>query len=97
MRKVVIKDIEGIDMKSVLKTLVSLPPKGGSMNLEDVRRGVKLLDMLDAAKDVVLLEDADWRFLRAKVEGAPYSVADKRILEIADAVIGAPEIGVTEA
>lgn len=98
MRKIVLKNEDGFDYKTILRGLLSVPSrKEDGLSLEEVRRSVKLLDKLDSAEHSILLEESDWSFVKGKVSGARYTLADKRIVEFADAILCAQEVSVSEA
>ncbi len=98
MRKIVLKTMPDFDYKSLLRSIIATPgPRDGGMALDQVRKAVKILDRLEAADGHLLLEEADWQFMKTRVEGASYTLADKRIVEFADDVIQAPEVNVAEA
>lgn len=97
MRKITLKKVDGLDYKALLKTILAAPkdPSAG-LQLDEIRKVVKILDILDAADAAVMLEESDWQYVRDRVKSAPYTAADKRIVDFADAVIGAEEIIVQE-
>lgn len=98
MRKIELKDGDGLNYAELLKTILASPPADGrGLRLPEIREALKVMDKIDAAQGSVLLEDDEWRFVRDRVESAPYSAADKRILAFADAVLNAPNVEVTEA
>lgn len=99
MRKIELKTVDKFDYKQMLKLIVSSPTRGGSgsLNLDEVRRAVKILDLLEAANGVLLLEETDWAFVKDRVTNASYTVADRRIVDFADAVLLAATVSVTEA
>lgn len=98
MRKIDLKNLDGFEYKLLLKNIIASPgERSNGLRLDDVRKAVKILDKLEAADDHLLLEEADWQFVKSRVEGASYVVADKRIVEFADDVIRAPEVSVAEA
>ena len=67
------------------------PQKGAS--IDEMRKGIRVLDALDRAiGDAPLeLEDADWEFLKSKVEKMPWSLTDHRFVRFYDDVMGATE------
>jgi len=66
------------------------PQKGAEV--EEIRKGIRVLDALDNAKDgVVELEDADWEHLKTKVQAMQWAFVDKRILQFIDDVMDASE------
>lgn len=97
MRKIELKQIEKLDYRELLKALVTAPAaRNGSMSLDEMRRAVKILDALDRAGDTLLLEDADWVFVKDRVANAQYVRADSKIVDFADHVINAVKTEVVE-
>lgn len=97
MRKISLKKVDGLDYKTLLKSILAAPKdQSAGLQLDEIRKAVKILDTIDAADDAVMLEDSDWQYVRDRVKGASYVVADKRIVDFADTVIGAPEVAIQE-
>lgn len=60
--------------------------------IDEMRKGIRVLDALDATRDDVLeLEDADWEFLKSKVERYPWAGTDRRFLQFYDDITGATD------
>jgi hypothetical protein len=61
-------------------------------DIEEIRKGIHVLDALDKASDGVLeLEDADWEHLRDKTLAMQWAFVDRRILEFVDDIVQAGE------
>lgn len=60
-------------------------------DLDELRRGIRVLDALDKARDILELEDADWEHLKAKTLAMQWAFVDRRIVAFIDDVIGAQE------
>lgn len=98
MKKIELKKVDDFDYRAMLKALLATPlPGSRGLSLEDVRRAVKLLEALERADDVLLLEEADWSYVKARVSGAAYTVADARIVQFADDILSAADITVRES
>jgi hypothetical protein len=67
-----------------------LDPQRG-VSIEEMRRGIRILDKLDAAGATLDLEDADWEHLKQKVEGMSWGMVDRHLLEFIDIVLGAAD------
>lgn len=68
-----------------------LDPQRG-VDLEEMRRGIHILDALEGATDRVLeLSEADWEHLCEKVRGMAWGLVDRRLLVFIDEVLGATE------
>jgi hypothetical protein len=67
-----------------------LDPQRGA-DVDELRRGIRILDALDQSGSVLELEDADWEHLRDKTLAMPWGVIDRRVLQFVDDVLGATE------
>lgn len=78
-----------INYLEMFKVAVSSPddPKIG-LSVEEIRRSVKILDILDGAKgsSEVVLEDAEYEYLKRKIMGHKYQVAFKDLVTYFDDV-----------
>lgn len=79
--------------REALFTLVTNAPEKG-YGLDEVRRGVKLLDALEG-EGPLRLEDAEWSFLCARLKQTQWRVATKDVLALVDKVLDAPEAKAT--
>jgi hypothetical protein len=54
-------------------------------DIEEIRKGIHILDALDRASDGVLeLEDGDWQHLREKTLSMQWAFVDRRIVQFVD-------------
>lgn len=65
------------------------PQKGADM--DEMRRGIRVLDAVDRAGPVLELEDADWEHLKQKTLAMPWGFVDRRILAFVDEIQYATE------
>jgi hypothetical protein len=65
------------------------PSKG--VSIEEMRKGIRILDKLDAAGNTLDLEDADYEHLKAKLEGMAWGMVDRDLLDFIDTVLNAAE------
>jgi len=81
------------DWRSMVEQAVRIPlDREKGANIDEMRKSIRILDALDAAQDDVLtLEDADWEFLKTKVEKCPWGIVDRRILAFCDDVLEATD------
>lgn len=88
-------DLNGnIDWVAVIRQVIRRPldPQKGA-DIEELRRGIHVLDALDACdRDVLILEDADWQHLLDKTNAMPWGIVDKRVLQFVDDVTNAHEV-----
>lgn len=77
-----------LDYRVVIKAIVRRPldPQKG-VDIEEMRRGIRILDAVDATKGNVLeLEDADHAHLAEKLRGMQWAAVDRRVIEFIDDV-----------
>jgi hypothetical protein len=69
-----------------------LDPQKGA-DIEEMRRGIRVLDAVDKAGTghILELEDADWEHLKQKTLAMPWGFVDRRILDFIDAVQNATD------
>ena len=80
-----------VSYKEALRIQIERPAsQQAGMNVAEMRTALKLLDKLDAATDVLVLEDAEWEVVKGKVESAGWVKADRGIMQFCDDVISAP-------
>ena len=82
-----------VDYRNLIEGAVRVPldPQKGA-DIAEMRKGIRILDALDQARDDVLaLEDADWEFLKTKVEKMPWNVTDRRFIQFYDDIMGATD------
>ena len=86
-------DVNRVDYRMIIENAVRIPlDRQTGASIDEMRKGIRILDALDAAKDDVLaLEDADWEFLKQKVEKFPWAGTDRRFLEFYDAIMHATD------
>lgn len=82
-----------VDYRNIIENVVRIPlDRQQGATIDEMRKGIRILDALDAAQqDVLALEDADWEFLKSKVEKFPWAGTDRRFLKFYDDVTGATE------
>jgi hypothetical protein len=79
-----------LEYRTLIETVVRVPlDRQNGATIDDMRRGIRILDALDAAHGELTLEDADWSYLKQKVEHMPWASVDRRILRFVDDVLNA--------
>jgi hypothetical protein len=63
-----------------------LDPQKGA-DIEEIRRGIRILDALERGGEVLELEDADWEHLCAKTRAMQWAFVDRRIVAFVDDVL----------
>ena len=86
-------DANRVDYRIIIENAVRIPlDRQSGASIDEMRKGIRILDALDAAQnDVLALEDADWEFLKHKVEKFPWAGTDRRFLEFHDAILNATD------
>jgi hypothetical protein len=87
MKRIVLRLQDDLDWAQIIREVIRRPldPKSGA-DIDEIRRGVRVLDALDQADGALELEDADWEHLKIKTLAMPWAIIDKRILEFVDDV-----------
>jgi hypothetical protein len=87
--KVVEFDQGVLDYKKELTTIFHTPadPKAGA-EIEEMRRSIRVLDALDKATDVLELEDADYNYLRERINKARFGMVHPAIVQFIDDMVG---------
>ena len=86
MRVIPLKKIENFDYRDILRLIVGSAQAAPSMNIEQVRRSVAILDALDSAEEELRLDERDWQYVCQRVKDAQWQVATKEIIGFVDAV-----------
>ena len=81
-----------LDYRFMIEQAVRIPldPERGA-DIDEMRRGIRIFDALDRAADTLELEDADWDYLKHKVEKMPWSMVDRRFIQFYDDIMQASE------
>jgi hypothetical protein len=77
-----------VDYRVLCEQCIRVPlDRQSGASIDEMRRGIRVLDALDRAKDEVLeLEDADWEHLVEKVKRMPWGMVDRRFIRFYDDV-----------
>ena len=82
-----------IDYRTLVEAALRNPlDRQTGATIPEMRQSIRVLDALDRTEDEVLvLEDADWQHLKAKVEKMPWAMVDRRVLQFCDDIIDATD------
>lgn len=87
-----------VDYRDIIENAVRIPlDRQAGATVDEMRKGIRILDALDrvtwssADGDILELEDADWEFLKSKVEKFPWAGTDRRFVRFYDDVMSATE------
>ena len=86
-------NIPRVEYRLLVEAAARMPldPQKGA-DIAEMRKGIRILDALDQARDDVLaLEDADWEFLKTKVDKMPWAGTDRRFVRFYDDIMQATE------
>lgn len=86
-------ELTQLDYKELIKSMIATPsnPRAG-LTLDEVRKGVRVLGVLENSKEVLTLEDADYNLLVKKLDTFKFGTAHKNIIEFADDIKEAKEV-----
>jgi len=92
MKRITLRTDGKQNSKEVFRAVAEHSPQK-PISVSEMRKRVKLLDVLDAALgDSIVVEDAEWQVLKDIMESFPWSQATKQLLAIIDDVINAAEV-----
>ena len=83
-----------LDYRLTIEQCVRLPlDRQQGATIDEMRKGIRILDALDRAiGDAPLeLEDADWTFLKQKLEKYPWAGTDRRFVRFYDDIMEATD------
>jgi len=92
-------DVNRVDYRTIIEQAVRRPlNRQSGATIDEMRKGIRVLDALEHARgDVLELEDADWEFLKQKVDVLPWAVVDRRFVQFYDEVSSATDAPRVEA
>lgn len=85
MKAVELKEFGQFKVKDVITTMVGAPAAGNKA--AEMRQRVRILDAVEGAKDLLVLEDADYSLLKDITENFPFAIANKDLLAVLDTII----------
>ena len=92
LRNVEVTDGAPLSYDEVIRTVIRQPlNKDKGVDIEEMRKGIRIFDKLDASTDVLELEDADYAHLKAKVEAMQWGLVDRNLLDFIDAILNATD------
>jgi hypothetical protein len=82
---------QAVDYRVVIEQAIRVPfDRQSGATIDEMRKGIRVLDALEATEDGELnLEDADWEYLKQKIEKMPWAMVDRRFVEFYDDVTSA--------
>jgi len=83
-----------VDYRATIEQCIRVPlDRQSGATIDEMRRSIRVLDALDATSPsgVLELEDADWEFLKQKVEKMPWGIVDRRIVRFNDDIMEATD------
>lgn len=81
-----------VDYGDAIRTVIRQPlDQQRGVSIEEMRRGIRILDKLDGSTGTLELEDADYDHLKQKVEAMSWGMVDRNILDFIDTVLDASE------
>lgn len=83
-------DANQVDYREVIEQAIRVPlDRQAGASIDEMRKGMRVLDALDSANGELVLEDADWEHLKLKVERMPWAMVDRRFVTFYDDVMQA--------
>lgn len=79
-----------LSYRTIIDQAIRIPlDRQNGATIDEMRKGIRVLDALDRANGTLELEDADWDFLKQKVEKMPWASVDRRFVQFYDDVMQA--------
>jgi hypothetical protein len=75
----------------LFRTALTAPKQGGVI-VDAMRRTMVVLDGLDKATDVLLLDEAHWQFLKDAMNSCPWGAYSPHIVTATDDVVNAEKV-----
>lgn len=92
LRTVPIENAPSFEYAEAIRTVIRQPlDQQRGVNIDEMRRGIRILDKLDESTDMLKLEDADYDHLKQKVEAMSWGMVDRNLMDFIDAVLNASE------
>jgi hypothetical protein len=89
-----IENAPDFEYAEAIRTVIRQPlDSQRGVSIDEMRRGIRILDKLDASTDILELEDADYDHLKAKVEVMQWGMVERNLLDFIDTVLNAKEAG----
>lgn len=76
---------QDVKYAELIKNCLNFAPKEG-LDAENMRRRIRVMDVLDKSTDTLELEDADAETLKSVVSLMPWAVLSRDLLEMLDAI-----------
>jgi hypothetical protein len=81
-----------LDWSEAIRQVIRRPlDQQRGADIDEIRRGIRVLDALEAADQVLELEDADWEHLKQKTEAMQWAFVDRRIVTFVEDIHAAQE------
>lgn len=73
----------------VLLAILETAP--GGMDIGEVRRAIRVMDKVEQATDVLVLEDAEYEYLKARFAQTKFVRVTRELVDLADRLDGATD------
>jgi hypothetical protein len=81
-----------MDWKNIIAQVMRRPlDQERGIEIDEMRKSIKILDLVEKSNGVLELEDADWELLKQKTLAMPWAVVDPRIVQFHDEVVMATD------
>lgn len=88
-------DVAAAEIRSaeLIRQVIRQPlDKQKGADIDEIRRGIRVLDALDRSHEVLELEDSDYSHLKDKLIAMQWGVVDKRLLQVVDDILEATDV-----
>lgn len=85
-----------LDSENSKQLLIAvLESASGGMDIGEVRRSIKLIDKVQASTDTLMLEDAEYEYLKHRYMSTKFTRVTKEVVVLADSIENAAVVDVT--
>ena len=75
--------VNKLSYKEIILTILKTPTKDG-LTIEDIRQSVKIIEKIEPAKEAVQFEDAEYNYLKKKINAFKWAIPHKNIITFID-------------
>lgn len=87
MKSIVLISDDKVKSLDVFRAALEAPPVNGGLNIEEIRKRLRVLDVLDKCDgESLILEDADFDTLRVAFDQVKWLKVSKEIVRVADSL-----------
>ena len=84
---VVLGEKQELEYKPLIQVIIETPAsQERGTTVDEMRKSIRILDALEKSEDVLQLEDADYDYLKSRINNARFSSNNKAFVDFVDCV-----------